>query len=78
MSILTKTRRRLTEQLLGLPNSSLAKWVRLARIDRGDCAPPEQGQLTSEERAELAWLRKEKHEIRREKNFFRLAAAHFA
>jgi hypothetical protein len=40
MSILTKTRRRLTEQLLGLPNSSLAKWVRLARIDRGDCAPP--------------------------------------
>jgi transposase len=65
-------------QRLGLPNSSLAKWVRQARIDRGDFGPPEQGQLTSEERAELARLRKENRELRREKDFFRLAAAHFA
>ena len=65
-------------QPLGLPNSSLAKWVRQARIDRGDFGPPEQGQLTSEERAELARLRKENRELRREKDFFRLAAAHFA
>jgi transposase-like protein len=65
-------------QRLGLPNSSLAKWVRQARIDRGDFGPPEQGQLTSEERAELAQLRKENRELRREKDFFRLAAAHFA
>jgi transposase len=64
---------------LGLPNSSLAKWVRQARIDRGDFGPPEQGgQLTSDERAELARLRKENRELRREKDFFRLAAAHFA
>jgi transposase-like protein len=62
---------------LGLPNSSLAKWVRQARIDRGDFGPPEQGQLTSEERAELARLRKENRELRREKDFFRLAAAHY-
>ena len=62
-------------QRLGLPNSSLAKWVRQARIDRGDFGPPEQGQLTSEERAELAQLRKENRELRREKDFFRLAAA---
>jgi transposase-like protein len=40
--------------------------------------PPEQGQLTSEERAELARLRQENRELRREKDFFRLAAAHFA
>jgi len=65
-------------QRLGLPRSSLAKWVRQARIDRGDFGPPEQGQLTSEERAELARLRKENRELRREKDFFRLAAAHFA
>jgi transposase-like protein len=65
-------------QRLGLPNSSLAKWVRQARIDRGDFGPPEQGQLTSEERAELARLRKENRELRRQKDFFRLAAAHFA
>jgi len=68
-------------QRLGLPNSSLAKWVRQARIDRGDFGPPEQGgggQLTSDERAELARLRMEIRELRREKDFFRLAAAHFA
>ena len=65
-------------QRLGLPNSSLAKWVRQARIDRGDFGPPDQGQLTSDERAELAQLRKENRELRREKDFFRLAAAHFA
>jgi len=65
-------------QRLELPNGSLAKWVRQARIDRGDFGPPEQGQLTCEERAELARLRKENRELRREKDFFRLAAAHFA
>jgi len=65
-------------QRLGLPISSLAKWVRQARIDRSDFGPPDQGPLTSEERAELARLRQENHELRREKDIFRLAAAHFA
>jgi transposase-like protein len=65
-------------QRLGLPNSSLAKWVRQARIDRGDFGPPDQGQLTSDERAELVQLRRENRELRREKDFFRLATAHFA
>ena len=65
-------------QRLGLPNSSLAKWVRQARIDRGDFGPPDQGQLTSDERAELAQLRRENRKLRREKDFFRLATAHFA
>ena len=64
-------------QRLGLSTSSLAKWVRQARIDRGDFGPPDQGQLTSDERAELARLRKENRELRREKDFFRLAAAHY-
>ena len=38
-------------QRLGNPISSLAKWVRQARIDRRDFSPPDQGQLTSEERS---------------------------
>lgn len=62
-------------QRLGLSTSSLAKWVRQARIDRGDFGPPDQGQLTSDERAELARLRQEIRELRREKDCFRLAAA---
>jgi transposase len=56
-------------QRLGLPNSSLAKWVRQARNDRGDFGPPEQGQLTSDERAEQAQLRKEIRKLRWEKDF---------
>jgi transposase-like protein len=63
---------------LGIHPRCLTTWVRQARIDRGDFGPPEQGQLTSDERAELALLRKENRELRREKDFFKLAAAHFA
>jgi transposase-like protein len=65
-------------QRLGLPSSSLARWVRQARIDRGQPGPKDQGLLNSEERAELNRLRKEIRELRREKDFSRLAAAHFA
>ncbi len=63
---------------LGIAVSSLAKWVRQARIDRVELATPGQGPLTSDERAELVQLRRENRELRREKDFFRLAAAHFA
>jgi len=65
-------------QRLGLPSSSLARWVRQARIDRGQAGPHDQGLLSTEERTELNRLRKENRELRREKDFFRLAAAHFA
>ena len=65
-------------QRLGIPVSSLAKWVRQARIVRGELSGSGQGPLTSEERAELVQLRRENRELRREKDFFRLAAAHFA
>ena len=60
-------------QRLGLPSSSLARWVRQTRIDRGHSGPKDHGLLTSEERAELNRLRKENRELRREKDFFRLA-----
>ena len=63
---------------LGVPSSSLARWVRQARVDRGQAGPRDQGLLTSEERAELSRLLKKIRELRREKDFFRLAAAHFA
>jgi transposase-like protein len=49
-----------------------------ARIDRGQAGPRDQGLLSSEERAEPNRLRKKVRELRREKDFFRLAAAHFA
>ena len=65
-------------QRLGLHSSSLARWVRQARIDSGQAGPRDHGILTSEERTELNRLRKENRELRREKDFFRLAAAHFA
>ena len=41
-------------QRLGIPVSSLAKWVRQARIDRGELSGSGQGPLTSEERNQ--WL----------------------
>ena len=56
-------------QRLGIPVSSLAKWVRQARIDRGEISDSGQGPLTSEERAELVQLRRENRELRREKDF---------
>ena len=61
---------------LNLPASSLARWLRQARIDRGEQLPADRGLLSTEEREELNPLRKENRELRREKDFFRLAAAH--
>jgi len=56
-------------QRQGLPNSSLAKCVRQAWINRGDFGPPQQGQLTNGARSELARLPKENREFRREMIF---------
>ncbi|MBE9172250.1 transposase [Cyanobium sp. LEGE 06143] len=44
---------------LGVPSSSLDRWVRQARIDQGQAGTRDQGLLTSDERAELNRLRKE-------------------
>jgi transposase len=65
-------------QLLGFPSSSLARWVRQTRIDQGQAGSKYQGPLTTAERKELNRLRMESRELRREKDFFRLTAAHFA
>ena len=59
---------------LDLTPSSLAKWVQQARADRS------QGKtgLTTEERAELAMLRKDNRELRMERDILKKAAAFFA
>ncbi len=59
---------------LDLTPSSLANWVRQARADRT------QGKtgLTTEERAELATLRKENRQLRMERDILKKAAAFFA
>ena len=59
---------------LDLTPSSLAKWVQHARADRT------QGKtgLTTEERAELAQLRKDNRELRMERDILKKAAAFFA
>ena len=59
---------------LDLTPSSLGSWVARARADRT------QGKtgLTSEERAELARLRKENRELRMERDILKKATAFFA
>lgn len=61
---------------LGVHASCLGRWVKQAQIDQGGFK--DSGPLTSDERIEFSRLRKENRELRREKDFFRLAAAHFA
>ena len=59
---------------LDLTPSSLANWVRHARADR---TKGKTG-LSTEERAELATLRKENRELRMERDILKKAAAFFA
>ncbi len=59
---------------LDLTASSLAQWVRQARADRTKVKTG----LTTEERAELAQLRKENRELRQEREILKKAAAFFA
>ena|SRR5271165_3328482 len=60
---------------LDLTASSLSRWVEQARADRGTST---RGTLTSEEKEELARLRKEVRELRLEREILKKAAAFFA
>lgn len=60
---------------LDLSTSVLRSWVRQAEIDQA--ADPD-GPLTSEERAELAQLRRENKRLRMEREFLKKASAFFA
>jgi transposase len=59
---------------LDLTQSALAGWVKQARADRDGG----KSGLTTEERAELAKLRKENRELRMERELLKKAAAFFA
>lgn len=58
-----------------LPESSVYAWVRQAKVDAGKGRPDE---LTTAEKQELARLRQENRELRRERDFLKSAAAYFA
>jgi transposase len=60
---------------LDLTPSSLRKWIDQARADRGQGKP---GALMTEERVELARLRKEVSVLRMERDILKKAAAFFA
>ena len=59
---------------LDLTPSALAQWVKQARADR----TKGKAGLTTEERAELARLRKDNRELRMERDILKKAAAFFA
>lgn len=60
---------------LGVWENSLSGWVERAKADRGEGAP---GALTTEERAELAALRREVKTLRVEREILKKATAFFA
>jgi len=60
---------------LDLTQSSLGKWVEQARANAGKS---KRGTLTTEEKEELARLRKENRELRIEREILKKAAAFFA
>jgi transposase len=70
----TRARQSRPSRELDLTPSSLANWVKHARADR---TKGKTG-LTTEERAELASLRKENRELRTEREILKKAAAFFA
>lgn len=60
---------------LDLSPTSVSQWVEQARADAGKSA---RGTLTSDEKAELARLRKENRELKVEREILKKAAAFFA
>jgi transposase len=60
---------------LGLAESVMFEWVRRAKVERGK---DKSATLTSDERAELARLRKENTDLRMERELLKKWAAFFA
>ena len=60
---------------LGVPESSLSRWVHQAQVDAGR---GKAGALTTDERAELTRLRRENKILQQEREILKKAAAFFA
>ncbi len=60
---------------LGIAESSLSRWV---REHNGNSAPKAPGSLSSDERQELAQLRRQVKRLEMERDFLKKAAAFFA
>jgi transposase-like protein len=61
---------------LGIHATCLGRWIRQAGIDAE--GPTKNGSLSTIERDEMTRLKKENRELKRERDLFKLAAAHFA
>ena len=61
---------------LGIHATFLGRWIRQTEIDAH--GPTKTGPLSTNEREEMARLKKAIRELKRERDFFKLAAAHFA
>lgn len=60
---------------LDIPESSVSRWVKQARIDAGQ---GQAGELTTDERAELVRLRRDNRILLQERESLKKAAAFFA
>jgi transposase-like protein len=60
---------------LGIHATCLGRWIRQAGIDAE--GPTKNGPLSTSERDEMNRLKKEIRELKRERDFFKLAAVHF-
>jgi transposase len=60
---------------LGVPSATLYSWLEKATTDAG-AGPP--GKMKTDEREELARLRRENERLRQERDFLKKAAAFFA
>ncbi len=62
---------------LGINDTTLGNWVRAARAERGEPDASGTVPLNTEERAELARLRREVNTLRQEREILKKAAAFF-
>jgi transposase-like protein len=60
---------------LGLPEATIYRWVKQAKVDAGQGRP---GELSTSELAELKQLRRKVQQLELEKEFLKKAAAFFA